>query len=292
MIDEPDVDACTKWAVHLAHLDDVRRPPGLAGEPTRQATTPHSRNCRTSSHTAGIVRLLLDDPAASRVCSATGILPSPSALSSIGAFALISYAAMPEAPRHAPEACSILPFAGFFYVCASDDASPHHSLRQAAGGEQVDLLMPALFAVGLAPALRALQAEETQLVASTRAFRHSDDIYLSSALEHGMLTFVSTQRDRVWNSWGVEPPSLPLSLGRSACEPQQLNFPPRTRTCDHCLPCALPIASALVVLNLLFGPFTLHALSSTNPNVNRTRDILRNIECVAHAFRVADACEV
>ena len=39
-------------------------------------------------------------------------------------------------------------------------------------------------------------------------------------------------------------------------------------------------------------PLTLHTLFSTDPNVNRTRDILRNIAFVGHVCRAADACEI
>ena len=39
-------------------------------------------------------------------------------------------------------------------------------------------------------------------------------------------------------------------------------------------------------------PLTLHTLFSADPNVNRARDILRNIAFVAHVCRAADACEI
>ena len=39
-------------------------------------------------------------------------------------------------------------------------------------------------------------------------------------------------------------------------------------------------------------PLTLHTLFSTDPNVNRARDILRNIAFAAHVCRAADACEI
>ena len=64
LIDEPDVDARTRRAVHLAHPNEGRRLPGFAGEPARQAMVPHSQNGRSPGHVAGIVRLLLDDPTA------------------------------------------------------------------------------------------------------------------------------------------------------------------------------------------------------------------------------------
>ncbi len=101
-----------------------------------------------------------------------------------------------------------------------DDAGAPHSIIQAEGGEQGDPLMPALFALGLAPALRALQAEAVP-GENIRAFL--DDIYLSSSPERTAHLLqrlevhlfeqacirLNAAKTRVWNARGVEPPNLP-----------------------------------------------------------------------------------
>ena len=99
----------------------------------------------------------------------------------VGAFDLISRQAMLAALHGVPDACRALPFVRLFYGSPSEfpwtdgDGAPH-SIYQAEGGEQGDPLMPALFALGLAPALRALQAE---LIPGEPARAFLDDIYTS-----------------------------------------------------------------------------------------------------------------
>ena len=58
-----------------------------------------------------------------------------------------------------------------------DAANNPHSILQAEGGEQGDPLMPALFALGVAPALRAMQ---TDLLPSESVRAFLDDTYLTS----------------------------------------------------------------------------------------------------------------
>eukprot|EP00439_Symbiodinium_sp_Y106_P016235 s10655_g2.t1 len=82
----------------------------------------------------------------------------------VGAYDLISRHAMLRALRHTPDAANVLPFVRLFYGQPStflwrNDAGVVHRIVQAEGGEQGDPLMPVLFALGIAPALAALQAE-------------------------------------------------------------------------------------------------------------------------------------
>ena len=63
-----------------------------------------------------------------------------------------------------------------------DDAGVVHRIVQAEGGEQGDPLMPALFALGMASALAALQAE-THSAERVRAFL--DDVYVTSPPPRG-----------------------------------------------------------------------------------------------------------
>ena len=79
------------------------------------------------------------------------------------AYDLISREAMLQALRRTPEASALLPFMRLWYARASPDvwvAGPEvHRITQAEGGEQGGPLMPAVFSLGIAPALSALQHE-------------------------------------------------------------------------------------------------------------------------------------
>ena len=98
--------------------------------------------------------------------------------------------------------------APFFFVWTDDE-----------GGEQGDPLMPALFALALAPALRSFQ-EELHPGEQVRAFV-DDSVTTSPAriasvlsrLEHHLFASLHIRlhagKTRVWNSAGVRPPHLP-----------------------------------------------------------------------------------
>eukprot|EP00439_Symbiodinium_sp_Y106_P062335 s3397_g9.t1 len=130
----------------------------------------------------------------------------------VGAFDLIGRQAMLTALRDTPDANAILPFVRLFYGSPSEFAE---------GGEQGDPLMPALFALGVAPALRAVQADLLPHE-SVRAFL--DDTYLTSQpcrtafllqrLEHHLFAHAHIQlnaaKTRVWNAAGIRPAGLPL----------------------------------------------------------------------------------
>ena len=147
----------------------------------------------------------------------------------VGAYDLISRLAMLRALRNTPDAASVLPFVRLFYGQPStflwrDDAGVVHRIVQAEGGEQGDPLMPALFALGIAPALAALQAE-MHTAERVRAFL--DDVYVTSPpprvahllgrLQHHLFAQAHIQlnpsKTRVWNAAGVRPASLPAPAG-------------------------------------------------------------------------------
>ena len=93
-----------------------------------------------------------------------GLDPSLLVLSvdGVGAYDLISRGAMLQALRNTGDAAAVLPFVRLFYGQPStflwqDDAGSVHSIAQAEGGEQGDPLMQALFALGMAPVLEAVQ---------------------------------------------------------------------------------------------------------------------------------------
>ena len=115
----------------------------------------------------------------------------------------------------------------FFYGSPSefvwtDAANNPHSILQAEGGEQGDPLMPALFALGVAPALRAMQ---TDLLPSESVRAFLDDTYLTSQpcrtafllqrLEHHLFSHahirLNAAKTRVWNAGGIPPAGLPPS---------------------------------------------------------------------------------
>ncbi|CAE7358847.1 unnamed protein product, partial [Symbiodinium sp. CCMP2456] len=118
----------------------------------------------------------------------------------IGAFDCVSRQSMLTELRNTPGAAAMLPFVRLFYgrpssFVWSDDDGATHRVSQAEGGEQGDPLMPALFALGLAPALRSFQAE---LLPGERVRAFLDDIYVTtfpartacvlSRLEHHLFT--------------------------------------------------------------------------------------------------------
>jgi len=134
----------------------------------------------------------------------------------IGAFDFVSRQSMLTELRNTPGAAAMLPFARLFYgrpssFVWSDDDGATHLVSQAEGGEQGDPLMPALFALGLAPALRSFQAE---LLPGERVRAFLDDIYVTtlpartacvlSRLEHHLFTSLHIRphagKTRVWNS--------------------------------------------------------------------------------------------
>ena len=161
----------------------------------------------------------------------------------IGAFDFVSRQAMLSELRHTPEASAMLPFVRLFYGAPSsfvwtDDEVVSHLVSQGEGGEQGDPLMPASFALALAPALRSFQ-EELHPGEHVRAFL--DDIYVTtspartasvlSRLEHHLFASLHIRlhagKTRVWNSAGVRPPHLPPPpegsttwVGDSALPPQ------------------------------------------------------------------------
>ena len=174
--------------------------------------------------------------------------------------------------RDLPGANSILPFVRLFYGRSStfvwtDDRQVPHRITQAEGGEQGDPLMPALFALGAAPALAALQRE---LRAGERVRAFLDDVYVTSQpdrvaplyarLEHHLFAHarirLNAAKTRVWNAGGVAPAGLPsppeparVWVGDPDLPPDErglrvLRNPPRFGRVRCCAP-PLSVCSAL-----------------------------------------------
>ena len=148
---------CASQALGLGRLIAVRKPSGsvggiVVGDFLRRlvawtlaqqfgsafdlATKPHQHALTTRAGAEALAHTLqvqCDQDHTLTVLSVDGV----------GAFDLISRAAMLEALRHVPGASSILPFVRLFYGSASefvwiDDAGIPHSILQAEGGEQGD----------------------------------------------------------------------------------------------------------------------------------------------------------
>ena len=93
---------------------------------------------------------------------------------------------------------------------------------QAEGGEQGDPLLPALFALGVAPALEAVQAE---MPPNERAQAFLNDVYVTShppRVAHLLARFqhhlfaqahirLNPTKTRAWNAAGVQPLDLPAA---------------------------------------------------------------------------------
>ncbi|CAE7740103.1 unnamed protein product [Symbiodinium sp. CCMP2592] len=134
------------------------------------ATNPHQYALSTRAGSEALVHSL------QAACDGD---PSLTVLSvhGVGAFDLISRQAMLTAFRNASNANAILPFVRLFHGSPSefvwtDSASNPHRVLQAEGGEQGDLLMPALFALGSALRPPCVLCKPTS--SPRRAARESD----------------------------------------------------------------------------------------------------------------------
>ena len=147
--------------------------------------------------------------------------------------------------QHTPEASAMLPFVRLLYGAPSsiewtDDEGVSHLVSQGEGGEQGDPLMPALFALALAPALRSFQKK---LLPGEHVRAFLDDIYVTtspaltasvlSRLEHHLFASLHIRlhagKTRVWNSAGVRPPHLPPPPRESTTWVGDPALPPQDR---------------------------------------------------------------
>ena len=177
-----------------------------------EATRPHQFALSTRAGAEALahsLQLETDTDPCCTVLSVDGIV----------AFDFVSRRAMLSELQHTPEACAMLPFVRLFYGAPSsfvwtDDEGVTHLVSQAEGGEQGDPLMPALFALGLAPALRSFQAEllpesACGLFSTTFMLPHvttspARTASVLSRLEHHLFASLHIRlhagKTRVWNS--------------------------------------------------------------------------------------------
>ena len=186
-------------------------------EEVEKATFPHQYALSTR---AGIecVGHLLQAATAGDEC-ATVI-----SIDGIGAFDLISRAAMLEGLARLEGGSSALPFVSLFYGEPSlylweDEKGHTHEIRQAEGGEQGDPVMPALFELDQH---RALNAFQTQLLPGESLYTFLDEIYLIATPDCALFFYaiveqelwrharirVHTGKTRVWNRAGERPPRI------------------------------------------------------------------------------------
>ena len=162
------------------------------------------------------------------------------------AYDTVSREAMLFALREVPQASALLPFVRFWYarefVYVWAAGSQAHRITQAEGGEQGDPLMPALFALAFAPALRDLHAD---LRPDEQALAFLDDAYILAPPHHVLELHQRFERHalhraqlrlnpgktRVWNSAGVHPvgvdslaPDSDVWVGNRALDSAQHGF--------------------------------------------------------------------
>ena len=129
----------------------------------------------------------------------------------IGAFDLISRAAMLTALRDAPGCDKALPFVRQFYGRPSkcfweDDYGMTHEILQGEGGEQGDPLMPALFALGQHGALVAAQSA---MHPSAKLMAFQDDVYVVSNPPQVAACYTHLERE-LWAHAGIR-----IKLGKT-----------------------------------------------------------------------------
>ena len=142
----------------------------------------------------------------------------------IGAYDHIRRASMLRGLADTPTAHKLLPFVMLAYGRQStylwtDDAGRTHQVLQGEGGEQGDALMPALFSLGMARALR--QAQE-QLQPGELVVAYLDDVYIITRPERALPAYRTVTatveavcgvrpnlgKTVVWNKAGLRPPGL------------------------------------------------------------------------------------
>ena len=170
------------------------------------ATSPHQFGISSRSGVAAAVHLLRTLTDYDPNCTVTQI-------DGIGAFDHMYRAAMLEAVANLPQAHRLIPYLLLSYGQQStylweDQSGVVHDILQGEGGEQGDALMPALFSLGLASALREIQAS---LREGEMVIAYLDDLYLVSRPDRAKAVYdlaVSIIR----RCCGVEP-----NLGKTVC---------------------------------------------------------------------------
>ena len=120
-----------------------------------------------------------------------------------------------------PDLQQLLPFAHQFYGAPSvymwiDCNATSHDIAQGEGGEQGDLLMPALYALAQQPALHDVQAalregeaifaypDDTYIVAAPERVQELYECYRAAHWVHAR-AYINLGKTRIWNAAGEEP---------------------------------------------------------------------------------------
>ena len=162
----------------------------------RSATSPYNYGMACHSGMDAIIHLLrtASDSCPNKVITKIG---------GIGAFDHILRSSMLNQFRELPNASKALPFVRMFYGSPSkyiwtDQEGNNHEISQAEGGEQGDPLMPALFCLGMHP---ALQATQNTLRNDEILVAYLDDVY------------IFTDRDRVRPVYDILTENIRLHTG-------------------------------------------------------------------------------
>ena len=158
----------------------------------------------------------------------------------IGAFDLISRAAMLTVLKDAPGCDRALPFVHQFYGRPSsyiweDDSGTTHEIRQGEGGEQGDPFMPALFALGQHPALVAAQSA---MHPSTKLMAFLDDVHVVTTPPRVAHSYAPLDR-ALWEHAGIR-----INQGKTQIFNRAGVFP---RGCQHILRAGRQVTPPVVV---------------------------------------------
>jgi len=131
----------------------------------------------------------------------------------IGAYDHIKRSCMLGALARTPTAHRLLPFVMLAYGRQSrylwrDNEGNCHEVVQGEGGEQGDALMPALFSLGMADALREAQA---QLLPNELVIAYLDDVYIVSTPERAHAAY-QVVTETIAARCGIQP-----NLGKTVC---------------------------------------------------------------------------
>ena len=158
------------------------------------------------------------------------------------AYDTVSREAMLSALREVPQASVVRLWYARESVYVWAAGSQAHRITQAEGGEQGDPLMPALFALAFAPALRDLHAD---LRPDEQALAFLDDAYILAPPHRALQLYhrfeghamhraqlrLNPGKTRVWNSAGVHPdgvdslaPDGDVWVGNPALDSAQRGF--------------------------------------------------------------------
>ena len=118
----------------------------------------------------------------------------------IGAFDLISRRAVLQALMRIEGGPAVMPFVRMFYGQGStylweDDEGVVHNIEQGEGGEQVDPMMPLLFALGQHAALTAIQGS---VGAEERLMAFLDDLYVATPIPDRLRNVYGTMQQELW----------------------------------------------------------------------------------------------